>query len=140
MTQFISEMEVGEPAILRSTHSEAFVDLHEEKLLGYMHGHGGIEPAEDPVVIDVQDLLDVSREVEKSMSWPETSQRVFEELQERGYPYRTCKRCGGDLGENGLCTDPTCPFDSHAQSCEKGWTGHIEKDPSLLNNELTCSC
>ena len=36
---------------------------------------------------------------------------------------KDCKRCGSPL-DNGICSDQTCPFSSHGQSCPVGWTGH----------------
>lgn len=36
-----------------------------------------------------------------------------------------CKRCGTQLFE-GLCTDLTCPFSDHLQTCEAGWAGHYK--------------
>jgi len=37
-----------------------------------------------------------------------------------------CDRCGSDLDAAGKCTDATCPFSDHLQSCLAGWAGHPE--------------
>jgi len=34
-----------------------------------------------------------------------------------------CARCGSPL-KDGFCTDRTCPFDRHPQTCSAGWSGH----------------
>lgn len=43
-------------------------------------------------------------------------------------PYHgaTCQRCGSPLNQWGYCTEATCPFDCHVQSCQLGWVGHPE--------------
>jgi len=53
-----------------------------------------------------------------------------------------CVRCGSMIYENGMCTDETCPFDSHQQDCQAGWTGHPEKDPYFMTDEkpIPCTC
>ena len=53
-----------------------------------------------------------------------------------------CGRCGSMTDGNGLCTDETCPFDSHQQDCEAGWTGHPEKDPYFMMDDkpIPCTC
>jgi len=38
-----------------------------------------------------------------------------------------CDRCGSDLDAAGKCTDATCPFSDHLQSCPAGWSGHPER-------------
>ena len=40
-----------------------------------------------------------------------------------------CDRCGSNLDTVGKCTDATCAFSDHIQSCPAGWAGHPE-DPS----------
>lgn len=40
-----------------------------------------------------------------------------------------CSRCGSDLDHDGLCSDETCPFSDHEQTCMVGWAGHPTRDP-----------
>jgi len=35
-----------------------------------------------------------------------------------------CDRCGSDLDAAGKCSDATCPFSDHLQSCPAGWAEH----------------
>jgi hypothetical protein len=37
-----------------------------------------------------------------------------------------CDRCGSNLDTAGKCTDATCAFSDHIQSCPAGWAGHPE--------------
>jgi len=37
-----------------------------------------------------------------------------------------CDRCGSNLDTVGKCTDATCAFSDHIQSCPAGWAGHPE--------------
>ena len=54
---------------------------------------------------------------------------------------KTCARCSYPLDAHGFCTDVTCPFSDHQQTCEVGWAGHPDRDPhpddDLAGN---CSC
>jgi hypothetical protein len=47
-----------------------------------------------------------------------------------------CRRCGGTL-EGGVCSDETCPFSDHLQTCERGWIGHPEH---TANEDTPCTC
>ena len=47
-----------------------------------------------------------------------------------------CSRCGSPL-DKGFCTDDTCPFENHLQSCTKGWLGHPQY-ARLENNPCNC--
>lgn len=51
---------------------------------------------------------------------------------------KSCKRCESHL-ENGFCTDETCPFENHWQSCQLGWTGH-PKHPTVEGLPTECTC
>jgi len=51
-----------------------------------------------------------------------------------------CVRCGSPL-EKGFCSDATCPFSDHKQTCLFGWSGHPEKDPHPNEDQVTdCDC
>ncbi len=49
-----------------------------------------------------------------------------------------CRRCGNDIRSgDGLCSDETCVFSCHLQTCINGWYGH----PIMGNKEmLPCLC
>ena len=41
---------------------------------------------------------------------------------------KACKRCGSALdAKETFCTDETCPFSDHMQTCTNGWYGHPEQ-------------
>ena len=49
-----------------------------------------------------------------------------------------CERCDSPLDVDRLfCTDLSCPFSDHLQTCPKGWTGHPEKAPA---KDHVCAC
>ena len=51
-----------------------------------------------------------------------------------------CQRCGSSL-VGGLCSDVTCPFSEHEQSCPVGWSGHPERDPAPRDDASgACTC
>ena len=54
---------------------------------------------------------------------------------------KSCKRCGSRL-HRGRCSDVTCPFNDHDQSCNAGWSGHQSKDPHPNDDDrpITCTC
>ncbi len=53
-----------------------------------------------------------------------------------------CTRCGSELAKTGRCSDATCPFSNHRQSCQAGWNGHPVKDPHPTDDlrPLACAC
>lgn len=51
----------------------------------------------------------------------------------------TCERCGTDV-RNNRCSDTTCPFSDHQQTCERGWSGHPDRDPSPLADHIALPC
>ena len=46
-----------------------------------------------------------------------------------------CDRCGSNLDTAGKCTDATCAFSDHIQSCPAGWAGH----PEHPSGRCTCN-
>lgn len=56
----------------------------------------------------------------------------------------TCDRCEMPLNEEGYCTDDTCPFSDHKQTCMVGWSGCPGKDPYPNDDGVgpcsTCTC
>ena len=46
-----------------------------------------------------------------------------------------CQRCGCNLSAGGYCTDETCPFCQHKQTCAMGWKNHPNRNP-----KLKCTC
>jgi hypothetical protein len=47
--------------------------------------------------------------------------------------YVICRRCD-DVLVDGFCTDETCPFSDHVQTCPIGWVGHCD-DPYVAEME-----
>ena len=54
---------------------------------------------------------------------------------------RPCKRCSSPLIDD-RCTDATCPFHYHSQSCMAGFNGHPEIDPYPDDDDrpIPCTC
>jgi hypothetical protein len=48
-----------------------------------------------------------------------------------------CQRCGSPLDDEGFCTDETCPFSDHDQSCLAGFMGHPDHPQANIEK---CSC
>jgi len=48
---------------------------------------------------------------------------------------KLCNRCSSEL-HDGFCSDQTCPFSDHVQSCDNGWYGH----PEQQKPHCDCSC
>ncbi len=52
-----------------------------------------------------------------------------------------CDRCGSNLDTAGKCTDATCAFSDHIQSCPAGWAGHPEhpSGPCTCKSNRPCT-
>jgi hypothetical protein len=85
------------------------------------------EWAEDPVLV-MGAIMGSLSHVEYA-----TEDRYADDSTER------CARCGSELIA-GKCPDETCPFSTHAQTCQAGWAGHPSSDPRVDTTEKCIRC
>jgi len=67
-----------------------------------------------------------------------TPEYAVEEVHEQDAEPAKCARCSSPVDANGFCTDPTCAFNDHLQTCPVGMTNQL--DPSKPSEDAVCNC